>query len=536
MEFRPDELFFFFELEMQVVVWNAPLVSGFLEFSFGATVNVGFSLDTKGIREAIEQNSPEKALNSLALMDTFDGVDEPLLTLEGRVGVSAEVNLGISVRVGGGLSVIATIDLFDPNPETSGGLVRPYEVFSGPNATPLDWLEATLSIYVDVRVSIKLAFITLFKFKHKVKLLGPLEFKPKGLLPCMELDLSSGDLRLSNHYTSFECTSLGGTGGQEEIECKCELNGATKFQTFDNIKQLTSGLDSRGRHSTETCLLQGVHSNSTIYGEVDEFILDYSSSGSAIFPDRSIAISKSKVLVGEFVLQFETMTKTGQIKLPQPEMALLRTSVGQKCENNWELYGHSDLEILVSELSDGCGITAYGGNSTDAKLVVDFGSDKTRCFDGNSVSFSDGAEFINITIIRQDTETTNSTFLMKIGPSYKNIEVKMTKCNDVFALKETHASLQSLSLELFGGDDYALIGGDEGLDNVHGVLLLSGGGGQDFIFVNDTGSSTGKNGTLTAASLLGMTKDEFIYDEFEVINVHLSDRGNEFLGADDWLY
>lgn len=541
MKFEPPELFFFFELELKVVVWNAPLIIGFLEFGFGATVKTGFVLDTKGIREAIEQKAPEKALNSLALMDTFEGVDEPLLTLEGRVGVSAEVNFGLSVRVGGGLSIKATIDLYDPSPETSGGLVRPYEVISGPNATPLDWLEATLSIYVDVRLTIKLAIITLFKFKHKVKILGPFEFKPPRLAPCMEKDFSTGVLRLNNHYVNFNCTSLAGTGGQEEIECKCEKNGDTIFQTFDNIKQLTSGFDSRRRlaqdsTNAETFLLQGLHSNSRIYGEVGEFILDYSSSGSAIFPDRSIAISESEVLLGEFMLRFEKMTSTGQIKLPQPEMALLMTSVGQQCQNHWVLHGHSDLEIQVNELRNGCGITAYGGNSTDAKLVVDFGSDKTECFDGNRIRFNEGSDgLINITIARQDKEALE-TFFILIGPSYKNIEIKMTKCQDVFALEETHSSLKSLSLELFGGDDKLLIGGKNGLDYVNGDLLLSGGGGQDAMSIDDAGSSSIRNGTLTAASLLNMTENEVIYEEFETINVSLSNSGNTFQGADDLLH
>jgi hypothetical protein len=45
----------------------------------------GFVLDSKGIREAIEQLAPLKAFNSFALRDTFDGVDEAMITLTASV-------------------------------------------------------------------------------------------------------------------------------------------------------------------------------------------------------------------------------------------------------------------------------------------------------------------------------------------------------------------------------------------------------------------------------------------------------------------
>jgi hypothetical protein len=32
--------------------------------------------------------------------------------------------------VGGSITLVATIDFYDPYPDTSGGLVRPFEMFS----------------------------------------------------------------------------------------------------------------------------------------------------------------------------------------------------------------------------------------------------------------------------------------------------------------------------------------------------------------------------------------------------------------------
>lgn len=39
--------------------------------------------------------------------------------------------------VWGGLKAVVTIDLYDPRPEESGGLVRPYELFKN-GITPLE--------------------------------------------------------------------------------------------------------------------------------------------------------------------------------------------------------------------------------------------------------------------------------------------------------------------------------------------------------------------------------------------------------------
>ena len=45
----------------------------------------------------------------------------------------------------GGFFVKADIDLFDPYPEESGGLVRPYELLAL-GTTPFDWFEISISM------------------------------------------------------------------------------------------------------------------------------------------------------------------------------------------------------------------------------------------------------------------------------------------------------------------------------------------------------------------------------------------------------
>lgn len=107
-------------------------------------------LDSKGIREAVEEKNPLKALNSFAMRDTFDGVDLPLIVIEATVGATIEVSAAI-VKVGayGSVTVRVEIDLYDPFPETSNGLVRPFELLAM-GSTPLDWFEITLTITVSI--------------------------------------------------------------------------------------------------------------------------------------------------------------------------------------------------------------------------------------------------------------------------------------------------------------------------------------------------------------------------------------------------
>ena len=100
-------------------------------FEFSVVIKFGMAFDTVGIREAIEQKKVEKALNSFALIDTFNGVDEPLITITATIYFDASVSAAIvSVGVKGGITFIVTIDFYDPYPDTSGGLIRPYQLIT----------------------------------------------------------------------------------------------------------------------------------------------------------------------------------------------------------------------------------------------------------------------------------------------------------------------------------------------------------------------------------------------------------------------
>ena len=186
MEFRPPPLVFSFDMRISAILYTPPTVELAITFGVSVTVEYAVVLDTKGIRQAVEEKNPLKALNSIALRDVLDGVDSPLIVFEASVGAAIEVSAAIvKVGVSGGVTVRVEIDLYDPFPETSGGLVRPFELLAL-GSTPLDWFEITLTITVNISLYIKIGLylgfveITLFELRKdfNIVVLGPLKYTP----------------------------------------------------------------------------------------------------------------------------------------------------------------------------------------------------------------------------------------------------------------------------------------------------------------------------------------------------------------------
>ena len=82
-------------LEMALVSNKEILVSYILYLVRLVCINIfswlGQVLDSKGIREAVQEKKPIKALNSFAIRDVIDGVDSPLIRMEAGVTASIEV-------------------------------------------------------------------------------------------------------------------------------------------------------------------------------------------------------------------------------------------------------------------------------------------------------------------------------------------------------------------------------------------------------------------------------------------------------------
>ena len=125
IEFHPPPLRFAFEKSQYFILYSPPVVK--LTFTFGVYVTVDYALvlDSKGIREAVQEKNPLKALNSFAIQDIIDGKDSPLIVMEAKVSAKIDVSaIFVAVSVSGGLTIRVEVDLYDPYPSTSGGLVR----------------------------------------------------------------------------------------------------------------------------------------------------------------------------------------------------------------------------------------------------------------------------------------------------------------------------------------------------------------------------------------------------------------------------
>ena len=239
VEFDPPEIVFGFEFEVIITLYTPPTVSLGLGFEFTVTLKLGFALDTKGIREAITQQAPEKALSSFALKDTFDGVDEPMITITGRVTLEISVSAAIvKVSAYGGIFFVAEIDLYDPDPETSGGLIRPFELLAA-GESPLNWFEFDIEIYVFVGVSIEVGIfagpfeITLYERRVEYsQLLLALTYIPA--LPDPLANITFGKLEFDPSNVNVTCTRLSGDLGQEEVECQ----SGKQFNNFKDVKDI----------------------------------------------------------------------------------------------------------------------------------------------------------------------------------------------------------------------------------------------------------------------------------------------------------
>ena len=112
IDFTPPPLEFTFEKEIRSVIYSAPTVELVIGFSITVTVEYGIVLDSKGIRQAVEEKNPLKALNSFALKDTFDGVDKPLIVFEGTVSAAVECSaVFLKIGVSGSLTIRVEIDV-----------------------------------------------------------------------------------------------------------------------------------------------------------------------------------------------------------------------------------------------------------------------------------------------------------------------------------------------------------------------------------------------------------------------------------------
>ena len=177
----------------------------------------------------MQEKNPLKALNSFAIRDIIDGVDSPMIVLEAWISIGIEVSaIFLVIGVTGKLTARVEIDLYDPYPDTSGGLIRPFELLML-GSSPLDWFEITLTITLDVSIYLKVGiFISLGfakieftvyekRWDYNFVLLGPLVYAPDPIEKIGETD-TPGPMSLKTVdllHPDLICESKGGSVGEE---------------------------------------------------------------------------------------------------------------------------------------------------------------------------------------------------------------------------------------------------------------------------------------------------------------------------------
>lgn len=110
VKFSPPPLALAYYFELRFVLYTPPTVVLAVFFEFAVKVDYGVVLDTKGIRQAVQEGNPLKALNSFAFIDRVDGIDVPLVVFQATVGLEVSVSAVIvKISVSGGITFVVVV-------------------------------------------------------------------------------------------------------------------------------------------------------------------------------------------------------------------------------------------------------------------------------------------------------------------------------------------------------------------------------------------------------------------------------------------
>jgi len=346
VRFEPPEATFVFSYPLQFTLWYPPTIALRLLFDFTCRFKYGIVLTTKGIQEAIEQRTPIKALNSFALVDRFDGVDSPIVLITSSMAVQVVTeSYFVTASVAGGLEMNSLIDLYDPYPSTSGGLVRPYELLTM-SLDPTDWIEFQVEISWFIEIYLNLADVYSYETRVDDLILRIMndpvleetilscdpETRTMQLLPPYDSSFSSthGDQTLA-------CTGLEGQNGDETIECALEKPWTTEevpFQRCDRISHIGTQ-DSIHLNQHFNVMLRDIQSPTDLssFGILEILELDYRNRGHLIIVGNSIVLGGSSVNLGEASLTFDSSLEKGIFYMPVPEQQQLFTTISSECNS-----------------------------------------------------------------------------------------------------------------------------------------------------------------------------------------------------------
>ena len=337
-------------------------------------------------------------------------------------------------------------------------------------------------------------------------------FKPEAPKPPTEL-LPNGQLNIGGAAAAsaagslpqiasslpnlMECTSLGGSLANEDIECK---RGDVLFKRFQGVKRLYAG------SGNFDLVFRGISSEVQLdnYGS-NKVTLDYRTAGINVIGNNRIFIKNKELLAGQFKLRFGSM-QDAVMYLPEPEQQPLLTTVGDGCDREWELHGHTNLLVNVDKLGPGCSIVPRGGKATVASLTIDFGYERPAterpCQNTNRVRMYTMGQTTRLEITRADSKE----FRYTLPPLFTDFVFKMTNCEDEVELVDTLDSPGAVTIYGGGGIDVITIGNSNtGTDTIFKSVYVHGGDGEDIFTINDSGSPLAKNDVILAStSIAGM--------------------------------
>jgi len=516
IRFEPPEVSFGWEGSIPLTLSLAPYIELILTADFTCRFKYGVVLSTQGIQEAIEENSPIKATNAFALIDKFNGVDEPLVRITASMGASLVVKaLFAQASATGKLMVAANIDFYDPYPDTSNGLVRPYELITL-STNPQDWIEYSVESSWYFRIDVNIGWFFNWHHEKKNKLFPSIHHSPILETRILHCDTETRGLTLLAEISHADqvlvCTGLYGQSGNETIECErgseMGVDESPQFQKCNRVSHIESEV-SHNKSAHFNLMLRDIQSptNLTSFGTLRSLELDYSKKGQLIVAGDSILLGDSFVDLGEVSLNFDPTLEKGVFRMPVPEQQTLYTTISSECDSAWDIIGYTNLIVNMNKIADACVVKATGGLMTDfAKLMIDLSDDSPGkgdlCVEGEEtlliieeiedgllhVHFGDGKKSVTV------------------DQKFGDIELELSSCDDLVHIRSMPGFVKSVTVYGHDGNDVVTVGTDEfGLDLVRSSIFVEGHHGNINLIVNDKGASAPvQSSKLTSASMEGL--------------------------------